>query len=85
MTGSVGTCVSVPTGQDPSEECAGAGVCGGTCNGEGACQFPVTGTACGVCATCDGAGACSRVPDDDDACGTIDCDVLDTACRDYAD
>ena len=32
VPGSVGTCVSIPAGQDPDNECAG------TCNGAGACQ-----------------------------------------------
>lgn len=39
----------------------------------------------GVCVACGGDGRCDEMPDDDDACGTIDCDELDTVCRNYHD
>jgi sugar lactone lactonase YvrE/subtilisin-like proprotein convertase family protein len=61
LTGSVGTCSFVSGGQDPGEECAGVGFCGGTCNGGGACQWPASTVACGVCTRCDGAGSCSSL------------------------
>jgi len=34
---------------------------------------------------CDGTGQCSKMPLDDKTCGVIDCDKLDTKCRDYHD
>jgi len=43
------------------------------------------GTDCGLCMICDGNGNCNAVPDDDSGCGVIDCDGLDTTCRDYHD
>jgi hypothetical protein len=38
-----------------------------------------------LCGGCDALGACTEVATDDSACGTIDCDGLDVACRDYGD
>jgi hypothetical protein len=72
LTGSVGTCIAVPAGQDPLAQCADAGAssCGlnGFCNGSGACQKYAAGTPCGsaTCtgstltpaAACDGSGTC---------------------------
>jgi MYXO-CTERM domain-containing protein len=66
------------------------------CEGAGDCKDPNTtdcvafvdvaaGTNCGLCAACDGAGTCGMTPADDAACGEIDCDGLDTICRDYDD
>ncbi|MFH0901515.1 MAG: thrombospondin type 3 repeat-containing protein, partial [Pseudomonadota bacterium] len=41
---------------------------------------------CGACSSCDEAGsACTAIPLDDEACGAIDCDGLDTDCRDFHD
>ena len=34
---------------------------------------------------CDGTGQCTKTPLDDNTCGIIDCDSLDTKCRDYHD
>ena len=34
---------------------------------------------------CNGVGLCNVKPDDDMACGTIDCDSLDTSCLNYHD
>ncbi len=48
VAGSVGTCASVPSGQDPASECAGAV----SCNGAGACGFFPTGAACTLGAEC---------------------------------
>ncbi|MFH0902049.1 MAG: kelch repeat-containing protein, partial [Pseudomonadota bacterium] len=69
----------------------------GRCAAFGVCKLPNTletcafysdlpaGDQCGICQACDGAGSCAVVPPDDAKCGTIDCDTLDTSCRDYAD
>jgi len=43
------------------------------------------GTDCGICKTCDGQGSCGHLPLDDSDCGIIDCDGLNTGCRDYSD
>jgi hypothetical protein len=55
LTGSAGTCSSVPSGQDPLNQCADQGMatCGtdGWCNGSGACRRYAAGTVC-VPATC---------------------------------
>jgi hypothetical protein len=83
---SSGTCKPVPQGKNPDKECLGKDVqCGGLCDGKGQCDFPGAGTTCGKCMACDGTGQCNATPKDDSACGVIDCDKLDTACRDYAD
>ena len=77
------TCGMQPPGSDVKDECA-ATLCGiGSCDGSGACGVLPTGTACGTCAVCDAAGGCTVVPADDDACGSIACGALDTACRSY--
>jgi hypothetical protein len=55
----VGTCTAYASGTDPDAECSqGSGVCKSTCDGVGACTFPLV--ACGECLTCDGAGTCSK-------------------------
>ncbi|HVY37561.1 MAG TPA: hypothetical protein VHM31_06485 [Polyangia bacterium] len=73
IPGSVGTCVAVPAGQDPLNQCAdqGAASCGGNgaCDGSGACQKYAAGTACAAAAcagstltpgaACDGNGTCA--------------------------
>ena len=55
LTGSVGTCTSVPAGQDPLNQCTDSGVamCGtdGACNGSGACRRYASGVTC-VPASC---------------------------------
>jgi MYXO-CTERM domain-containing protein len=86
----VGTCVPTAAGTDPNHDCIDSasdptGVCGGKCNGQWACEFPAAGTSCGTCKQCDGASKCSVKPEDDNACGVIDCDQLDTSCMDYRD
>ena len=86
LPGSVGTCTPIPANSDPDNDCIGKDkLCGGLCDGKGACEFPGLGTACGTCRACDGTGQCSAAPKDDDRCGVIDCDKLDTKCRDYQD
>ena len=83
--GSPGTCSPTPAGSDPRGMCRSASACGGTCDGAGACAFPGGERSCGLCAACDGEGYCATVPEDDEACGTIDCSGLDTRCRAYRD
>ncbi|HVZ74593.1 MAG TPA: kelch repeat-containing protein [Polyangia bacterium] len=90
LPGTVGTCVPVPAGTDPNHDCINSasdpsGKCGGMCDGHAHCLFPSAGTTCGTCKSCNGSGLCNIQPDDDDACGTIDCDTLDTSCADYHD
>ena len=81
---------TTPADTDPNHDCIDSasdptGVCGGRCNGQWGCEFPPAGKACGTCKVCDGASKCSVMPEDDMMCGVIDCDGLDTDCRDYHD
>jgi len=90
LPGKEGTCDFTPAGTDPRNECIDSasdpsGKCGGMCNGRGACEFPAASTVCGTCKVCDGSGKCNVKPEDDVACGVVDCDQLDTSCRDYRD
>jgi len=90
LPGKEGTCVPALAGTDPNHDCIDSasdpsGVCGGKCDGQWACQFPAMGTSCGLCKVCDGAAKCNVMPEDDTACGVIDCDGLDTSCSDYHD
>jgi len=90
LPGKVGVCVPTAAGTDPNHDCIDSasdptGVCGGKCNGQWACEFPAAGTSCGTCKQCDGASKCAVKPEDDNACGVIDCDQLDTSCMDYRD
>jgi hypothetical protein len=71
-----GTCVDLVAGTS-------CGPCG-ICDGSGTCA-PSPGNVCGLCKMCDSAGGCTAMPADDTACGTIDCDGLDTVCRDFHD
>lgn len=66
VSGSEGLCAPVPDGRDLRHACA-AGICGGACDGQGACRYPGAEKSCGerVCAAdsvqraaCDGKGAC---------------------------
>ena len=86
VSGSPGTCTPHPSGIDPDNDCLGKDKsCGGKCDGNGKCDFPSIGSSCGTCAACDGTGRCAATPPDDPGCGVIDCDKLDTQCRDYHD
>ena len=86
LTGSVGTCTFIPSNTNPDKECQGKDIkCGGLCDGKGQCDYPKLGVFCDKCKACDGTGQCSATPPDDPACGVIDCDKLDTKCRDYVD
>lgn len=72
-TCSTGTCSPIPSGQDPAEECAGTGTCGGVCNGARACMYPPSITSCGNCQRCTGNGLCVPVGvdmDPDNSCPT---------------
>ncbi|MBI5479638.1 MAG: FG-GAP repeat protein [Deltaproteobacteria bacterium] len=87
LSGHEGTCLPVPDNQDPRQECrfaGGNGACAGTCVSQ-QCAFPPAGSSCDTCSVCDGAGRCAQTLADDDACGTIACSGLDTACRAYQD
>ena len=86
----LGTCIPIPAGTDPEGECQDSasdptGMCKGFCNGQARCTYPAAGTTCGTCKACNGVGLCNIKPEDDTACGTIDCDSLDTTCIDYND
>ena len=86
VSGKEGTCTLHPAKSDPDKECLGKDPkCGGQCDGSGQCDFPGVGTGCGTCKACDGTGQCTTTPVDDKGCGVIDCDKLDTKCRDYQD
>jgi len=86
LTGSVGTCTYLPPNTYSANDCQGKDPkCGGLCDGSGKCDFPNIGTLCGTCMACDGTGQCTKTPLDDKTCGIIDCDKLDTKCRDYHD
>jgi hypothetical protein len=85
LTGSVGTCASVPAGQDPLDQCADqtAATCGtdGTCNGGGGCRLYGAGTQCVApsCTgstltsgrTCNGTGTCQAATTS--SCGAYAC------------
>jgi hypothetical protein len=72
ITGSAGTCINVPAGQDPLAQCADqlAPSCktNGSCDGKGGCQLYASGTVCGTnsctageataAGKCDGTGTC---------------------------
>ena len=61
IAGAVGTCTSIFNGQDPDNECIGTGLCGGTCDGSGECQYPKATVDCGLCRRCDGLGGCTNL------------------------
>jgi hypothetical protein len=86
---STGTCIPDPAGTK-SATCMDSasdpmGMCGGMCDGHAHCQYPQLGTSCGTCKACDGVGLCNKMPEDDVVCGTIDCDGLNTSCKEYDD
>lgn len=59
LLGKKGLCSFVNVFQDPDDECEGDNfICGGTCDGVGACQYPVDTMACDTCTRCDGDGHC---------------------------
>ena len=93
IEGSVGTCMNVPVGADPRNECPDEGVasCGrsGSCDGTGACALYVAGAICRAqscdgatvshAARCDGAGACGTAASD--SCGAYMCNAAGDNCR----
>jgi MYXO-CTERM domain-containing protein len=90
LPSSLGTCVPIAAGTDPEGECQDSasdptGLCKGFCNGQARCTYVAAGTTCGTCKACNGVGLCNVKPDDDSACGTIDCDGLNTSCMEFDD
>jgi hypothetical protein len=90
--GSVGTCMNVPVGADPRDECPDDGATGclrdGFCDGTGACALYARGTICRAqtctastvthAALCDGDGTCGATTAD--SCGQYLCGS-DGKCR----
>lgn len=90
LPATLGTCVPIAAGTDPEGECQDSasdptGMCKGFCNGQARCTYVAAGTTCGTCKSCNGVGLCNIKPEDDVACGTIDCDGLNTSCIEYDD
>lgn len=73
LSGSVGTCSSVKSGQPVGGRtaCTGSGTCGGSCAGTADCTYPTTSVSCRTAncdvatltqpASCNGTGACPAV------------------------
>jgi len=92
LLGTEGICSPHPANSDPDKDCIGTDPdCKGKCDGAGGCNYPGIGTLCDnskACLACDGAGKCDQMPQDDPDCGDkgiIDCDQLDTTCKDFED
>ena len=86
LKGKEGTCSTITAKTDPDGECKGTyAKCSGYCDGKGKCAYPGDKNLCSLCLACDGKGGCTSSAADDPACGSIDCDTLDTACLDYQD
>lgn len=96
VSGSAGTCINVPAGQDPLAQCDDqtAATClqDGFCDGKGACRNYAAGTSCGTstCTAgsvtppgkCDGAGTCQ--PAAAQSCNAYACGtagVCNTGCK----
>jgi hypothetical protein len=61
QAGQVGACRPFAAGTDPEQECGvGTGLCKSTCDGVGACVFPIKYMICGDCMSCDGNGECKN-------------------------
>ncbi len=89
LPASPGSCLPVPDGQDPRDDCAGDGLCGGVCDGWRACRFPPADLACDTCMHCDGAGACADpLPAGSDPHGDCEpcwaCSGVDDSCQPVA-
>ena len=88
LPGSVGTCCSVPAGQDPAKECTGQHAkCGGACDGKGACAYALISTTCASASCkagslmrhlCDGKGACGSKTE---TCGGYVCETGGQKCK----
>jgi hypothetical protein len=90
LTGTVGTCASVPAGQDPLNQCptAAASTCGtdGSCNGSAACRLYANGAVCAAATcsgttftparTCNGSGICQTPAAS--SCGAYTCGTSGT-------
>jgi hypothetical protein len=72
LSGSMGTCTSIPAGQDPAMECPGVT----NCNGGGACTLLGIGSACSQNAEC-GSGFCA----DGVCCSTPTCSGTCMSCN----
>jgi hypothetical protein len=88
---STGQCQPFAANTDPNGDCMDnqsdpTHKCGGMCDGHAHCNYVASGTSCGTCKACDGSGLCKNTPEDDTACGTIDCGQLNVmACKVYQD
>ncbi|MCF7907099.1 DUF5057 domain-containing protein [Patescibacteria group bacterium] len=63
QSGQEGTCLLVPSGEDPGDVCSDTAPClTGNCDGLGACELESSGTSCGDCQYCSVNGQCLPVP-----------------------
>jgi len=81
-----GSCLPIVDGEDPEDECAGIGLCGGVCDGQRACRFTPDTVKCAPCTSCDGAGACALLAQAgsdpfDDCAACWACSGTDASCR----
>ena len=78
VPGSIGACAPEPAGQDEQEACEEDACRYGYCNGAGACAMRSAWTDCGVCARCNGQGACNQYDEtqDDDCPACQECSTL---------
>lgn len=90
--GRFGTCSFVPAGQDPNEECpTDAVVCGGFCDGAGACRITAQGTQCRQArcengllfepASCPGAGEACPASQSSPCPDVYGCELDGLSCR----
>jgi len=84
-----GSCLPIADGEDPEDECAGIGLCGGVCDGQHACRFTPDTVKCAPCTACDGAGACALLAQPgsdpfDDCAPCWACSGTDSSCRPVA-
>jgi PKD repeat protein len=81
-----GSCLPIADSEDPEDECAGIGLCGGVCDGQRACRFTPDTVKCAPCTSCDGAGACALLAQPgsdpyDDCASCWACSGTDSSCR----
>jgi hypothetical protein len=63
QSGHEGSCLLVPSGEDPRDVCTEAACLTGNCDGLGACELKASGTSCGDdCQYCSVQGQCLPVP-----------------------
>ena len=82
----LGSCLPIADDEDPEDECAGIGLCGGVCDGQRACRFTPDTVKCAPCTSCDGAGACALMAQPgsdpyDDCAACWACSGTDSSCR----